>query len=117
MLVSFAGTIVRDWCRDASTRLSFIVNGTQPKVLENGAGSEFAVHVLEVLALEQGRPDSANTAWLQGASAARAAPFLVLSSRTDSMLPGLLGGELARPVACLDPIELPSWYERPLPIG
>lgn len=114
VLISLAGTIVRDWCRDASTRLSFVINGTQPLVLENGAGREFAVHALEHLAVEQGRPDAANTTWLQEAKrGTRAAPFLVLSSRADSLLPGLLGGELARPVAHLDPIELPSWYERP----
>jgi uncharacterized protein (DUF58 family) len=117
MLISLAGTIVRDWCRDASTRLSFIMNGKRPLVLENGAGSEFAVHALELLAVEQGRPDAANTAWLQDAKrGTRAAPFLVLSSRSDSMLPGLLGGELARPVAYLDPNELPPWFERPQPI-
>jgi uncharacterized protein (DUF58 family) len=114
ILISLAGTIVRDWCRDLSTRLTLIIGGSCPTVIENGTGSEFVVHLLEVLAVEAGRTEVAALFWLRESNRSlRSALFLVLSSKSDSKLPADIGGELGRPVAHLDPSELPAWYERP----
>jgi uncharacterized protein (DUF58 family) len=115
-VISLAGTIVRDWCRDFTARMSLIVNAAKPVIFENGTGNEFALHLLEALATELGMSESASIDWLQTVRrGVSTAPFLVITSKADSALPAALSGELGRAVATLEARELPHWYERPLP--
>lgn len=114
VLISLAGSIVRDWCRDHVARLTLIVAGGDSAIYSNGAGSAFAIQMLEVLAVEMGRPICRDIDWLQEANrAARNSPFLVISTRVDSAIPDLISSELGRPTARLDVRELPHWYEPP----
>lgn len=113
-IVSLTGTIVREWCRDLSSRLTLIVADDGPTVRENGTGREFALHLLEVLALQVGR-DKANTVQLltEVSRVTHQSPVLVLSSKVDSILHSDVSGELGRPVAHLETNNLPSWYDEP----
>ena len=113
-LISLAGTIARDWCRDPTLRLTMIIAGDNPIVLENGAGTGFALHLLEVLAVENGRRKANALSWLQDAHrAVRVMPLLVLSSDVDSPLADAIAAEIGRPVARVDLNDLPTWYEAP----
>ncbi len=113
-LISLAGTIVREWCREPSARLTLIVMADNPTILENGTGSDFVLHALELLAVEKGRSAANDFSCLQVVNRnVRGAPIMVISSKTDSVLADSICCELGRPVAQINASQLPSWYALP----
>jgi hypothetical protein len=91
-----------------------IVAGDMPTVLANGAGCEFALHALEILAIDQGRAEDNAISWLHdNQRIVRIAPFLVVSSMRDSSVADAVRAQLGCPVAALDVDEQPVWYVSP----
>jgi uncharacterized protein (DUF58 family) len=118
--LSLAATICWEWCRQKGERLVLAVAGPAPVVLDGFTSREYALRLLECLALQPGAPTSDTPVLLERLAAADLpkAPILLVSTRTSN-LGDLLAGRLHRPVASLNVADLRepgaevSFYEPP----
>jgi uncharacterized protein (DUF58 family) len=61
-LISLAATICKEWCRDATSRLTLIVAQRQTVVLPASSGPDFAVRTMQALAVADGIDECAAVA-------------------------------------------------------
>jgi uncharacterized protein (DUF58 family) len=86
-----AATVVWEWCRQKGDRFTLLLAGAQPHLLSGVTGRDFALQMLECLALEPGSDvvDTDSVGRLLEATELPPGPILALSTR---------GGTLAGPL-------------------
>ncbi len=113
-VISLAAGVVREWRREAGARLTLVLAGPTPAVLDGPPGSGLTERMLIALALEPGGPTGDMTVAIGSLSrAAFASPALVISTRADPPIRATIGGGLDRPVAIAHVGRTDAWYQMP----
>ncbi|WP_157369271.1 DUF58 domain-containing protein [Zavarzinella formosa] len=112
LAISLTAGIVREWRRQAGARLTLIVAGSDPKAIDGPPGPTITERQLEMLALTQPSGDPELGTALQTLSRqALAAPTLVVSTRSDSLIPHEIYRMLGRTAAFIS-VDCPeSWFQ------
>jgi uncharacterized protein (DUF58 family) len=117
LIVSFAATVIWEWCRQKGDHLVFAVAGASPIVLGGTTGHDHALRTLEILAGLQGEKDSDADKLLERLAAEPLPPasVLVVSPRDPTPLQTALSHRLHRPVLGLgiEQITQGGFYEAP----
>jgi uncharacterized protein (DUF58 family) len=114
--LSLAATVCWAWCREGGDRVTLGVAGDKPRVVSGSSGSEFALQLLRCLAEEPGarRPDTAALIERLRPLPLPPGPALVVSSRPGGgSVAGAVEAHLARPAACIDAMDPPTFYQPP----
>jgi uncharacterized protein (DUF58 family) len=98
--ISLAATTCWEWCRQKGERLVLAVASREPKILDEMTTHNFALDLLECLALEEGTPDPDYPVLVErlASKGLPAAPVLLVSTRPNSFQ-DLLAARLNRAVA------------------
>src|SRR5262249_31884530 len=114
--VSLAATICWAWCRQSGDQLVLAVADRSPVVLAGVTSRDFALLLLECLALQTGTatPDQAGLLDRLAATALPRGPWLLVTT-SASPFQQRLAARFRRPVVCLDVHAISSFdfYERP----
>lgn len=112
--ISLAAGVVREWRRDAGARLTLLIAGPTPIVVDGPAGPGPTERMLEALAVEPGgATGDLGVALGQLSRAALTSPVLVVGSRADSHVAGTLRGQMDRFVAVSHPGRPEGWFQLP----
>jgi uncharacterized protein (DUF58 family) len=89
--ISLAAGIVREWRRSAASRLGLVIAGNQTTAIDGVPGPGMIEPMLEALAVEPGSMEPDKKFMLEGLlPTTRQAPILLVSSRENSPLVGML---------------------------
>lgn len=112
LAISLAAGIVREWRRQAGARLTLIVAGMEPQALDGPPGPVITERQLELLALAEGcdKPHLGSTLRYITRQAL-AAPAMIVSTRSDSTIPGEIMRSLGRSAALLAVDRPETWYQ------
>ena len=112
LAISLAAGIVREWRRQAGARLALIIAGHTPKALDGPPGPVITERQLELLAQTDGCGDpEAGSALKYLSRQALAAPTLIVSTRSDSLIPHEIMRTLGRNAALLAVDRPEGWYQ------
>ena len=116
-LCSLAATVCKAWCGDLSARLTLIIAKPSANFFSASTGPEFALRLLEQLAVEEGDADAGERGWFERLPPhCQSAPVLVLSSNPSSTLTKEIAAFMGREVAGAVASDALPWYESPSPI-
>lgn len=112
LAISLTAGIVREWRRQAGARLTLIIAGKNPIVIDGPAGPAITERQLEQLALteECGDPELKDV-FARVTRHSLAAPTLVISTRADSLMPHEIYRALGRNAAFMSVDRPESWYQ------
>jgi uncharacterized protein (DUF58 family) len=111
-LISMAGTVCHDWCRDLLSRLTLIILGPEPVRLPTGGGLAYGRRALETLALQDGGPAGMVEPGIDEIAHLRSkTPILVLTSRPSSQLAEQIEARIGRPAALVHVDDPVHWHE------
>jgi uncharacterized protein (DUF58 family) len=113
-LISLAAGVCKEWRRQAGGRLALVVAGPSPMGVDGAAGPSVTERQLIALAIEPGGEPGEVQTVLGGLSRiTRSAPVLLLSSRADSPLMGVLTRNLGNRVAFANVERADGWFQLP----
>lgn len=113
-VISLAAGICREWRRQTGARLAMVLAGPTPLSLDGPAGAALTERQLVALALEPGgSPRDISSALGEISRSARAAPVLLISSRSASPLVETTGRSLGRGVAFANVERPEGWFQLP----
>ena len=116
-LLSIAGSVCWEWCRQKGDQLVLAVAGSSPEIVTGITGQKLAIGALQLLARAQGTPAPDEAALIHRLSQMHlpAASVLFLSTR-DRSFDAALSLNLNRPVAFVnisEPTDFDFYEKRP----
>jgi uncharacterized protein (DUF58 family) len=113
--VSLAATICWAWVQEAGDRIVLAIAGAEPTILTCGDGPGAVIELVEALAGVRGATtvDAAVLVRQMRNVSLPIGPALLVSSRTDDRMADELERSLDRPVAFLNAMAAPSFYQPP----
>jgi uncharacterized protein (DUF58 family) len=102
LLIRLAATVCWEWCRQKGDRFVLVVAGDEPAVLSGITSQDFAIRMLERLAVEKGAADCNRSVLLEQLAGTElpVGSVLLLTTRADQMA-ATINQVWHRPVACL----------------